>query len=70
MGIAIHDQGIDTVVQVPIEPPQGATGNEVSPIAPLNSDLWRSLPGGAYSVMALSQPGKYYAYVTAAATGR
>ena len=67
VGIAVHDQGIDTVVQVPIQPPSGAAGSEVSSIVPLSSDLWRKLPGGAYGVMALSQPGKYYNYVTAAA---
>ena len=67
VGMAVHEQGIDTVVQIPIEPVQGAAGSETAHIAPLDSNLWRKLPGGAYGVMALSQPGKYYNYMTAAA---
>jgi hypothetical protein len=67
VGMAVHEQGIDTVVQIPIEPPPGAAGSETAHIAPLDTDLWRKLPGGAYGVMALAQPGKYYNYMTAAA---
>ncbi len=69
VGMAIRDGGIDAVAEVPLDPPAGAEGDSLSHIAPLDPNIWRKLPNGAYGLIALAQPGKYYSYVTAMTNG-
>ena len=68
MGFAIHDKGIDSVMLMPAEPPVGADGQEISHIAPFDTNLFSKMPSGAYGILALSQPGKYYHYANALAS--
>lgn len=68
MGFAIHDRGIDSVMLMPAEPPTGADGQAISHIAPFDTNLFSKMPGGAYGILALSQPGKYYHYANALAS--
>ena len=67
MGFAIHDKGIDSVMLMPAEPPAGADGQAISHIAPFDTNLFSKMPGGAYGILALSQPGMYYHYANALA---
>lgn len=65
VGMAVRDGGIDAVAEIPIDPPAGAEGDSLSHIAPLDPNIWRKLPSGAYGLIAIAQPGKYYSFVTA-----
>ena len=67
MGFAVHDRGIDGVMLSPAESPANADGQAISHIAPFDAEMFRKMPSGAYGIIAMSQPGKYYHYATAVA---
>lgn len=67
--MAIRAEGIDVVLLSPLDPPQGMATSQSSRFTPLSDALWRRLPSGAYGMMAYSQPGKAYSYLTASIHG-
>ena len=69
VGVAIRDGGIDAMAQIPMDSASVPGLGELAHIAPLDPGIWRKLPGGAYGLFALSQPGKYYNYATGMISG-
>lgn len=57
IGMAARANGIDTFVQAPVSTP---AISDLSQVTPLDLQLLKRLPGGAYGLLALSQPGKYW----------
>ncbi|HZT43994.1 MAG TPA: DUF3352 domain-containing protein [Chthonomonadaceae bacterium] len=63
IGVTVRNQGLETVWQVPMSA-QGTPGAQsLAQIAPLDEQMLRHLPAGAYGMMALSQPGQYWSWV-------
>ncbi|HLK60627.1 MAG TPA: DUF3352 domain-containing protein [Chthonomonadaceae bacterium] len=59
VAMTLRDRGIETVWRFPYD-----TGNPgarlIGSIAPVDKKLYSRLPGGAYGLLVLSQPGRYY----------
>jgi hypothetical protein len=57
VGMTVRPTGIEVRTQIPYAAP---AGSDLSAIAPLDMHLLNRLPPGAYGLIALSQPGKYW----------
>jgi hypothetical protein len=67
VGLAIHAHGIDTVFEAPITAAPGSGGADIGRIAPIDPQLLKRLPSGAFGLMAISQPGHYWSGIQSSA---
>jgi hypothetical protein len=63
-GMTARDRGLETVWRMPMEGGQTVP----PPVAALDNDLLKRLPAGPYGLMAFSQPGRYWDWVSATAS--
>lgn len=59
-GVTLRDEGIALSYQVPMDANTVPGLTNLGQIAPLDPQILKKLPAGAYSVMAYSQPGTYW----------
>lgn len=60
LGMTVREQGLELVGQVPTVLDEKSPLRSLSQVAAVDPQALRKLPGGAYGVFAMSQPGQYY----------
>lgn len=64
MGMALRDQGLEFTYQCPMDQGRMPALRQLAGIKPIDPQILNRLPGGAYGVLAYSQPSKLWGFLS------